>query len=137
LETVAVSDQNGVFEFSDVPPGAYIMFYDSGLSDFDAAVKKWAGQALRIGDTEWLLDSFLEDDNPKIPLFSESANLMVMEGMERFQFYMALHFMLGDSPFILAHDVGKMMKNNEVSIVVAVVGGKNQKVEFPALYLKR
>lgn len=137
LETVAVSDEKGLFEFRDLTAGAYILFYDSGLSDFDAAMEKWAGQSIRIGDTKWLLDSFLEEDNPRLPLFSELANLLATRGMERTQFYMALNFMLGDSPFILAHDVARMMNKNEESIIVAVAGEKNQEVKFPALYLKR
>ena len=134
---MALSDEKGRFEFRDVPAGAYILFYDSGLSDFDAAMGKWAGQTIRIGDTEWLLDSFLEDDVPTIPIFRELANLLGTRGMERTQFYMALNFMLGDSPFILAHDVDRMVRKNEESITVTVTGEKDQEVKFPALYLKR
>jgi len=137
LETVAVSDEKGHFEFRDVSPGIYLLFYDSGLSDFDVAVEEWAGKTLRIGDTEWLLGSFLANDKPKMPLFSELAHYMVMQGMEKTQQYMALHLMVGQSPFILAHDVDRVIKEDEISIILAIAGEENQVVRFPALYLKR
>jgi len=137
LETVAVSDQKGHFEFQDVPDGVYLVFYDSGLGDFDATMEKWAGKTLRIGDTEWLLNSFLQEENPQMHLFSELANLMAMQGMQKTQQYMVLHFIVGESPFILAHDVGKMMREYKMSIPIAVAGKENQPVTFPALYLKR
>lgn len=139
LETVAVSDQNGFFEFKEIPLGNYLLFYDSGLSDFDVAVGKWAGKTLRISDRKWLLESFLETDKSEISLhlFKESANLLAMQGMERTQQYLMATFMIGNSPFILAHDVDRIVRLNELSIIIAVVGDKNQKVQFPAVYLKQ
>lgn len=37
---LAASNSDGYFEFQDVPPGEYYIFYDSGYENFYSAVKK-------------------------------------------------------------------------------------------------
>lgn len=141
LETVAVSSSEGRFAFEDVPPGLYLLLYDSGLGDFGAALQEWAGKNLRVGDTEWLLSTFLGNDQgdnqAEVHIFSELANFMVIRGMEATGQYMALHFMLGDSPFVLAHDVEKMMTEGQMSIAVAKAQKEPPPLSFPALYFGR
>ncbi len=134
-EQVAVSDEAGRFEFFGVGDGLYLFLYDSGLSDFDVGLAEWAGKELRIGDPEWFAIEFLgqESSEVNVKLFSEAANLLFTYGSEAWGEYMGLHMMVGDSPFIVAHDVQKALSENAVSMITARVGEGPQEITFRAI----
>ena len=134
-EQVAVSDEAGKFGFFGVGEGLYLFLYDSGLSDFDVGMAEWAGKELRIGDSDWFVSEFLgqESSEVSVKMFSEAGNLLVTYGSEAWVNYMSLFMMVGDSPFIVAHDVQKALSQNAVAIEMVKVGEVPQEVTFRAI----
>ena len=118
-EAAVVSGEDGGFEFYDVPAGAYYVLYDSGRGDFDAGLERWGGQTLSWDDSEWQKELFWEeapDDG--------MAQLLVPRGYELeddFDFllsYFPATLMLGDSPFIVAHDIEQVVEDHVLEFVV-------------------
>jgi hypothetical protein len=137
LDKIATSDKNGYFEFTDVPEGNYLLLYDSGLVDFETAVEKWAGKTLKLSDYNWIAHDYLgsEDGTVKMNIYNGMLNLLVEFGGEAAKTYMRLHLILDNSPFIVAHDVEKAVKENKISIIVVKVPQKGNQVSFPAIHL--
>jgi hypothetical protein len=139
------SDGSGAFSLEKVPPGRYLVLYDSGMTDFDAAVQRWAGRVIILGDYLWL------DDNG---FFSEDSKgnfyLIMPEGApyESFYYYRSeLTLTVGGSPFFVAHDITKAISlefdegifervpnDLYVPVLVEVVEGYTSQVEFDVLY---
>ncbi|MGB2895045.1 MAG: hypothetical protein WBB65_02630 [Anaerolineales bacterium] len=134
-ESAVVSGENGEFEFYDVPAGAYYVLYDSGRGDFDAGLERWGGQTFSWDDSEWQKELFWEeapDDG--------MAQLLVPRGYELnddWEFLLAYFpatLMLGDSPFIVAHDTGQAVEDHVLELVVVEVTEELPgSVEFPVL----
>jgi hypothetical protein len=96
---LATSDANGYYEFTNVPTGKYLVFYDAGWSNFDAGLAKWTGQTIHVGDVQWLADNFFEKDS------SGNFNIMLPAGAVLDIRVMAYRFFF-QSPFFWAHDCG-------------------------------
>ena len=99
----ATTDAEGRFEIERVPEGQYLLFYESGLADFDAAVARWAGKAFRLGDYWWLRRQGFFQGNPDGSFTicwpsGEGAN-------DFYRDYFELTLMAGGSPFYVAHDI--------------------------------
>ena len=102
----AISDDQGKFQYSEVPPGTYFIIYDSGYADFEAGVEQWSGQTLKLGDPEWLLYEFATRDA------DGNVGLLFPQVTSKPQAifdvaYLASVLLIADSPFILAHDLEK------------------------------
>ena len=138
IDNIAVSDKEGHFSLTGLEKGSYLLFYDSGKADFEATVKKWAGKTLRIGDQDWVVHEFMgsEDDNLEIQVFNEMTPLIMTKNKDALKTYIMLHLLFSDSPFILAHDLEKIAKENQIAMMIAVVGKDAGPVSFGAIYLK-
>jgi len=129
------TDHQGRFQFYGVPAGTYFLMYDSGLSDFDAAMAEWAGKTLHFGDQEWLTDflgvDLSEDDfEYRIPegiTFSPSVDWLST--------YCLLTLSVGKSPFIIAHDLQSASHDRELHCaLIDVLPGQTSRVDVQVLY---
>jgi len=135
LESAVVSGEDGGFEFYDVPPGAYYVIYDSGRGDFETGLERWGGQTFSWDDSDWLIELIwveAPDDG--------MAQLLVPRGYEvkdNFDFllsYFPATLMLGDSPFIVAHDIEQVVEDHVLELVVVDVTEElSSIVEFSVL----
>lgn len=129
------TDRQGRFQFYDVPAGTYFLLYDSGLSDFDKAMARWGGETLRFGDQAWLSD-FLSVD------FSEGEiNYRMPEGIslspdvDWLSSYCLLTLLVGESPFIIAHDLQSVSHDRELHCaLINVIPGQTARVDVQVLY---
>ena len=135
MQNVETTDQQGRFQFYDMPPGTYFLLYDSGLSDFDEALARWGGETLHFGDQEWLSD-FLDVD-----LSSDGYEYRLPEGISYspqagwLSSYCLLTLMVGESPFILAHDLESASHDRELHCaLIDVAPGQTAKVDVQVLY---
>ena len=134
-ESAVTTDRQGRFQMYGVPAGAYFVLYDSGLSDFDAALAKWGGKTLHFGDEEWLSDFLgvdLSDDGfeyrvPDGISFSPHAGWLSA--------YCLLTLLVGESPFIIAHDLESASHDRELHCaLIDVAPGQAAKVDVQVLY---
>lgn len=124
----ALSNSSGYFEFPDVPPGEYYIFYDSGHEDFKAAANRWAGRSIRVGDVEWLVDYFITKNADGTFSFS------VIPGMalDQNSAYMAVYRFFAISPFIWAHTCSSTcaLPEDVIPVIASFSEGKPVQVEF-------
>lgn len=138
IDNIAVSDKDGHFSLPGLEKGLYLLFYDSGKADFEAAVEKWAGQTLKLGDQDWVAHEFMgsKDDTLEIQVFNEMIPLIMTKNEDALKTYIMLHLIYSDSPFILAHDIDKIANRNQIAMIIAAVGKDAVPVSFGAIYLK-
>jgi len=118
MESSVSADEEGKFEFYNIPSGQYFILYDSGLPDFKITLERWGGERLKLGDAKWLVDQFIETKGDircyypnGIP--EELALELAIEGqvnppeMIRLLNSWSLIYLLCDSPFILAQTTGQ------------------------------
>lgn len=135
-EFSAVSDEDGEFTFRGVPEGSYLVLYDSGLGDFDAGMEKYAGQTIKIGDTDWVYDEFGDEFGVQIPLFVEAEQFIEINTFETYQSYTISMLMVKDSPFVVAHDTPTAISDGAL-VVTLLETDKEEPLVFPALYLSK
>jgi hypothetical protein len=135
LESAVVSGEDGGFEVYDVPPGAYYVLYDSGRGDFNGGLERWGGQTFSWDDSEWQKELYWVEEPD-----DGMAQLLIPRGYEiddNFDFllsYFPATLMLGDSPFIVAHDIGQAVEDYVLELVVVDVTEELPSiVEFPVL----
>lgn len=135
MVVAAVTDDQGNFVISYVQAGSYFILYDSGLTDFDEALDLWGGKMLRFGEREWLSE-FLGVD-----LDTEAVEFRVPEGISHsphqgwLTHYCTLTLSVGNSPFIIAHDMEKAQETRELRcLIVEVIPGEPVAIEIQAAY---
>jgi formylglycine-generating enzyme required for sulfatase activity len=134
IESATITDKRGRFQISRVPPGMYFVFYDSGLSDFGAGLERWGGQRIEFGNAEWRQNEYLEGEEwvdthlpPGMSLTAENYNWAIA--------YMSVTLLMGKSPFVVAHDIGKALKYDFDPVIIDVTKGQPVQVEIPVIYL--
>ena len=128
---LAVSNSNGYFEFQDVPPGDYYIFYDSGSESFYDGVKKWEGKIIRVKDVPWLAKNFITLNTDGGFSFTIVAGTALGDNMA----YMAVYRFFATSPFLWAHNCGSggcASSEDVLPVVASVSDGKPARVEFEA-----
>ncbi len=135
LESAVVSGEDGGFEFFDVPPGAYYVLYDSGRGDFDGGLERWGGHTFSWDDSEWQKELFWEEEPD-----DGMAQMLAPRGFELeydvdfLLLYFPATLLLGDSPFIVAHNTGQAVEDHVLELVVINVTEElPSMVEFPVL----
>ena len=135
MESSVTTDRQGRFQIYDVPTGTYFLLYDSGLSDFDEALEEWGGKTLHFGDQEWLSEFMgvdLSDDDfeyrvPEGISFSPHAGWLSS--------YCLLTLLVGESPFIIAHDLEQASHERELHCaLINVLPGQPARVDLQVLY---
>ncbi len=129
-ELVAASDADGDFEFPDVPAGRYLVFYDSGWSDFDAGLAKWQGKSIMVGDVQWLAENFFEADASGQYNFWAPAGTLLDLRLLAYRF-------LVQSPFFWAYNCGSGSCNQIDDIQPVefdVSDGSHQQETFTVYY---
>jgi hypothetical protein len=128
-KTASTTDKAGNFTVSEVQAGNYFLLYDSGLSDFDQALERWGGQRLRFGEADWLSEFLGVDVN------SEPVEFRVPEGISHSPHegwlihYCTITLSIGNSPFIVAHDILLAESEQEISCLqVDITPGQVQTV---------
>jgi hypothetical protein len=135
METAAISDDHGAFYLSGVSQGSYFVLYDSGLSDFNEALDEWGGETLVFADLDWL-SGFLGID-----LRIEPVEFRVPDGISHSPHegwltqYCTLTLSVGDSPFVIAHDMDRAQAEQELRcLIVDVTPGELQDITVQAAY---
>lgn len=134
-EDAVTTDRQGRFQIYDVPAGTYFVLYDSGLSDFDEALTEWGGKTLYFGSQEWLADFLgvrLSDDGfeYRIP-----EGISLSPGAGWLSSYCLLTLLVGESPFIIAHDLESASHDRELHCaLIDVAPGQTAKVDVQVLY---
>lgn len=135
LESAVVSGEDGRFQLYDVPPGAYYVLYDSGRSDFDDGLERWGGQTFSWDDSEWQVELFgVEESDDGWVLTLMPQGYEVDANVDFLLSYFPATLLLGDSPFIIAHDIRQSVEEKVLELVVVdVTEGLPSTVEFPVL----
>ena len=135
MEPAVISDENGVFQMSGLPAGIYFLLYDSGLSDFDAAFDRWRGETLHLGNQDWMSQLL------GIDLSREWVEVHLPEGMhmsvhaEWFTAYCTATLLVGNSPFIVAHDMEAARDKKELHCLqLDITPGQTKEVEIQVAY---
>lgn len=127
MRLIAISDGQGGFQFFDVPPGTYLMLYDSRDADFDAGLDRWAGQTLKLGDINWLVENYFASDAGNIDITLIKGMPMDMNVVA----YLAHSLGIGQSPFILAHQMDQTFSRKVFTPVFAtLISDQPAQVEF-------
>jgi hypothetical protein len=136
-ETVAISNEEGVYNFYDIPEGTYFLIYDSGIGDFEATVKEWAGKTLEIGNSVWLSEFLDLESNTWARLYLPAGFKMGMGYEEWNQEYVGLTLQFGPSPFVMAHDISKAVEERVVYYhLIDVVEGETFQADITVVYNK-
>jgi len=115
------TDFFGRFHFADVPQGTYFVLYDSGLSGFDAAMDRWGGETLHFGDRAWLSDLLGVDLENEDPAFRIPEGLDISPLDDWLRPYCLLTLLVGNSPFIIAHDLDQIQEEEHLSCELLVI----------------
>ncbi len=141
LETsISSTDSDGHFEFYDLEPGVYYIFYESGLGDFDEAMDYWGGRTFSWLDDDWNDEYW----NEFVGFSGGWVELHVPEGMpeelitnsEFRNAYLQYFLLYPPSPFFVAFDVEKsfdMQGFFESHIIVEVVEGETTDINIYAI----
>lgn len=123
------SDTEGNFQFEEVPPGKYFVLYDSGLSDFNVGLNHWTGKTLRLEDPDWLYHYFVDQVDDEILIVIPEGTLRSAEEYVTVQMLRVL--VGGRSPFVLAHDIGKLLSGKALDpVTISVSGEQVTHIEF-------
>jgi len=107
---LTTSDTNGYYKFTDVPAGQYLVFYNSGWSDFDAGLAKWTSKTIKVGDVQWLMDNLFEVNADGKYSFMLPAGAIINARVSAYRFFFK-------SPFFWAHDCGSNGCSDENDII--------------------
>ncbi len=130
-KAASTSDPQGQFAFENIAPGTYFILYDSGLSDLDAGLQRWGGQVLRPGDWPWIRDDFLGIESGGSVNIHAPESLSFGPSLSRTE-YGVQTLLLGNSPFILAHEQDIAADLSQVEpIVVEVKGSPRIGIKVP------
>lgn len=135
LERSVETDRQGRFQFYNVPAGLYFLLYDSGLSDFDEAMARWGGTTLHFGDQEWLIE-FLGVDVSQADIdFRMPEGIALSPDVDWLSSYCMLTLLVGESPFIIAHDLESVSHDRELHCaLISVSPGQTARVDVQVLY---
>jgi len=135
LPDTVETDRQGRFHFTNVPAGVYFLLYDSGLSDFDQAMAKWAGETLHFGDQGWLsafLGAELDEDEIE---YRMPEGVSLSPNVNWLSSYCLLTLLVGESPFVIAHDVESASHDRELHCaIVEVSPNQTTHVDIEVLY---
>lgn len=113
----ATVGQAGRFEFESVDAGDYLLLYESGLADFDAALAALGGATLYLSNWNWLHSEVIQAapgqhlnlrpsaairDDPSVDLLSFSRATLLIDG----------------SPFVAAHEIDRSGASPQVRPVL-------------------
>lgn len=135
MESAVESDERGRFQIDNVPEGVYFVLYDSRLSDFGTGLKEWGGRTLHFGDREWLIE-FLgaSPDDGWVPYrLPDGISPSPHEGW--LSHYCGLTLLIGQSPFIIAHDMAMARDQHQLKcFLVEVKSGKTSQIDVSVTY---
>ena len=135
LPDTVETDRQGRFQFYGVPEGTYFLMYDSGLSDFDAAMAEWAGKTLHFGDQEWLSDFLGVDLSQDEFEYRVPEGIPLSPGVDWLSTYCMLTLLVGRSPFVIAHDLESVSHDRELHCaLINVLPGQTTRVDLQILY---
>jgi hypothetical protein len=134
MESAATTDQQGRFQIAAMPPGEYFVLYDSGLSDFEAALERWGGTTFRWFDEDWLDEYFGMYAGGGWAKFHQPQGVFMPP--ERLRAYCQFALLLGSSPFVLAHKLGQTFQDERIlePITFEVTEGQANQIEFSVEY---
>ena len=134
-EGAVSSGEDGSFQLDGVLPGAYYVLYDSGRGDFDDALERWGGQTFSWDESEWQVELFgVEESDEGWVLTLMPQGYQVDDDVEFLLSYFPATLLLGDSPFIMAHDIRQVVEERVLELaVVDVREGGGSSIEFPVL----
>ena len=138
----ATTNNQGKFQFENVPVGRYLVFYDSGSADFNAGIQDWAGKRMNLGDY-FLEETFwLKNPNGLILYVPKNTNRNYF-----YHDYTELTLMVSGSPFVVAHDMRAASAYQKetwpwlilprgvfVPTVIEVAAGRTSQVDFDVDY---
>jgi hypothetical protein len=140
-QLTATTDQQGQFSIDIVPAGRYLVFYDSGLADFQAGVEKWADHRMPLEPYAGWAEVFRSYEY-RPSMYPPPAT----ELNDFYYLYSEATLMLGGSPFVLAHDIQAASTYKEeietwrplppgvfIPTVIEVHEGQTSEVEFDVL----
>lgn len=132
---VAISDDQGRFQVYEVPAGTYFLLYNSGYGNFEDGIERWAGEVLKLGDPKWLFNEYAPSDvEGKVTiLVPQHPSRRVIELDPA---YLTQALLIGESSFILAHDIEKEAKYRKFVPIFANIS-ENEPVylNFQVMYV--
>jgi len=135
MESTVESDKYGRFAFYGVEMGTYFILYDSGMSNFDAALTRWGGQVLHFGDREWLSDFLGVDISDDQTEFHVPDGISLSPHTDWLSSYCVLTLLIGNSPFVIAHDMEKARDGRNLQChIVQLSPGKTAFVKIQVIY---
>jgi hypothetical protein len=122
-DKAVTSDTQGAFQSGEISAGQYFILYDTGLSDFQAGLKKWKGKTLELSDIDWITKQYCGSPDGNVTVHFLSGMEISRESMV--SLVQALYTC--NSPFVLALDPAG---SNNAPLIVDVKNGQSSNVEF-------